>query len=390
MVQDKYVPYLQWIDKEHEAMVALLTEWANINTYPSNLEGLKRMKNTLEDSFGRLGGTMQDIPLEAEEQTFGHALSIRKRPEAPIQIFLGGHMDTVFPKTSSFQKAKKKEDDLLVGPGVADMKGGIMVLFKALQALERSPFAEEIGWEVFLDTEEEIGSPASKAFFQGIAKRNQLGLIFEPALPNGDLVTERKGSMVLTATAKGKAAHVGRDFASGENAIVRLTRWLQRVEKIKENHPQVILNVGTIQGGITANVVPPFAETTINIRSDTEKEFSIIEKELEESAKAEKISLQINSYRPPKPLDDKTRSLFAHLQKCGSELDIPLHSQKSGGVCDGNNLASFGLPTMDTLGVVGGNLHTEEEFVRLSSITERTKVCALFLMKLGGKEIAIR
>src|SRR3989304_2280040 len=129
----------------------------------------------------------------------GNALSIRKRSTAPLRIFLGAHMDTVYPADHPFQKAVRVDQNTLRGPGVADSKGGLVVMLKALEALERSPYAQSVGWEVLINPDEELGSPGSAPLLAQAAKNTHLGLVFEPPLPDGALVGARKRPATLTA-----------------------------------------------------------------------------------------------------------------------------------------------------------------------------------------------
>ena len=233
-----YHQHLEWIGTQQQEMVALLESWASINSGTDNLDGLAKDLAALEQEFYHLGGTMQAIPLppriridakgQAVEEPTGNALFISKHPKAPIRILLGGHMDTVYPATSAFQEVSHLDMNTMRGPGVADMKGGLVVLLKALDALEQSPFAGKLGWEVLITPDEEVGSQGSKALWIEGAQRHQLALLFEPAFSDGSLVSARKGSANFTVVAKGKAAHAGRDFHSGRNAISAIVRFIVR------------------------------------------------------------------------------------------------------------------------------------------------------------------
>ena len=153
------------------------------------------------------------------------------------------------------------------GPGVIDAKGGLVVLLTAIDAVERSDLAGNLGWELFLNTDEEIGSPGSAAFFAEAAKRNHLALLFEPAMPDGALVSERKGSGNFSLVVRGRAAHAGRDFSAGRNAIVAAADFAVAVHRLNGTIPEVTLNVARIDGGGPANVVPDLAVCRLNAGS---------------------------------------------------------------------------------------------------------------------------
>src|SRR5208283_1245581 len=261
-----YLPHLQWIDGQESRMIDLLTGWVNVNSGTQNLPGLNEVLTLLEEEFSKLGGENERItldPQQLEHSTgtpvqlpLGRALLIRKRPTAAFRVLLCCHMDTVYAADHPFQKAVRVADNILRGPGVTDAKGGLMVMLVALQAFERSPWAEKVGWEVLINPDEEIGSPGSAPLLIQAAKRNHLGLVFEPSLPDGNLVGARKGSGNFTVIARGKAAHAGRNPQLGRNAIDALARFIVGLASLAGSGDGITTNVGYIQGGGPVNVVP--------------------------------------------------------------------------------------------------------------------------------------
>ncbi len=392
-----YQPHLEWIAQQQDAMLRLVDAWGNINSYSENTAGLAEMLGALKKEFGVLGGVMQEVPLPPltkvngrgieEEVPLGQALSIIKRPEAPIRIFFGGHYDTVYPPTGHFHKVQRVDEHRLKGPGVTDMKGGLVILLKALEALEWSPFASKIGWEILLNPDEEIGSPGSAFLYEQAAKRHQWGLIFEPSFHDGALVSSRKGSTNFTLLAHGKSAHAGRDFASGRNAITALAKVILKLEGLTNLTEGVTLNIGQIEGGGAVNIVPNLALCRLNIRAVTSESMECALEELIrliQEPLCEGISIDIfeDTRRPPKTIDSKTEQLFYQFKKCGEELGISLQWKPSGGGSDGSNLAEAGLPNLDTLGAVGGHIHTPDEYLLIDSLVERARLVALFLMRI--------
>lgn len=377
----------------------LLEEWVAINSGTDHLDGLATQLSALENAFGSLGAKSERLTLPARtvvcddghiaEQSIGQVLRFIKREDVKPRILFVGHMDTVFPKDSPFQQAERVDADTLVGPGSADMKGGLVVMLEALKEFEASDDRELLGWEVIITSDEEVGSPVSKELLTRRAKEAEFGLIFEPSLPDGTFVSARKGSATLSVIAKGKAAHAGREHHLGRNAISALTAFLQQVETLHDPDEGTLINVGHIQGGTSANVVPDHATAKVNIRADHDVE-TVIEqlKELStKTAEGTSIEVVVLTLRPPKPFDEKTEKLFTLLKRCGDELGIKVNWQPSGGVCDGNFLAAAGLPTIDTLGVVGGNLHTTEEYVEISSIEKRIQLTVALLKKIALGEV---
>ncbi len=396
----EYAPYLDWIDKQHERMYQVLIALADTNSGTFNTSGLDKVLHELSDLLRPLGGEQEIIPLEPlkrvgkrggiERIPLGKALRIRKRPEASIQVFLGVHMDTVFPADSPFQKTVRVDHSTVNGPGVADAKGGLVVLMIVLGALERSPWAGNIGWEVLINPDEEVGSPGSAHLLTESAKRNDLGLIYEPTFPDGSLAAERKGNGYFTAVVRGKAAHAGREPDVGRNAIRAMADYVRAIDNLNGQRDGVTINAGFIEGGGPVNIVPDLAIMKFNVRIARLDDEIWIQKELEKAARVindrDGLSLELHGQflRKPKILSKANRRLMHMISECGTDLGMRLQWHKSGGCCDGNNLANAGLPNVDNLGVRGGNIHSEQEYMHLDSFTERAKLSALFLLKLAS------
>ena len=397
-----YMPILDWIDTQADRMRMLVTDWANINSGTRNLDGLARLSSVLKQQFNRLGEVREiELPPErvidtrgvAVEMPLGKALSLQKRPHASPRVFLGIHIDTVYGADDPFQRVEQVDANTLRGPGVVDAKGGLAVMLVALEALERSELAEPIGWEVFINPDEEIGSPGSSAFFVECARRNHLGLVFEPAMADGAMVGERKGSGNFSAVVRGRAAHAGRDFQLGRNAMHAASDYVVQASRLNGTIPDITLNVGRIEGGGPVNIVPDLAIVRLNARVARTEDQQAVERELSriatDVAARHDLSVELHGHfaSPPKLLDDRTRALCRHIQECGRELGVPIAWRPSGGASDGNKLAAAGLPVIDTLGPRGGELHSPREFLLLDSLVERAKLSALLLLRLASQEI---
>ncbi|HWE01818.1 MAG TPA: hydrolase [Tepidisphaeraceae bacterium] len=392
---------LEWIDSQAARMRKLVREWADVNTGTYNVAGLATFSRTLREAWAPLGGEMAEIALP-DEQTIdstggivdsplGQALSIRKRPQAPLQIFLCIHMDTVYPADGPFQRCDMLDDNTLRGPGVTDAKGGLAIMLVAIEAIERSALADKIGWEVLINPDEEIGSPGSSALFDLAAKRNHLGLLFEPAFAAGDLVSERSGSAAFTIVVHGRSAHAGRDPKSGRNAIHAMAAIIVALGRLASDN--VTINVGKVEGGGPVNVVPDLAICRFNVRVRTPQEqqsvAAAIKKIVAETGMQDgvRVGLHGGFHRPPKPLDPATKRLLDGALQCGKELGLTVGHCRSGGVSDGNQLAAAGLPNLDSLGPRGGRIHSSDEFLLLDSLPERAKLTTLLMLKLAAGEI---
>ena len=398
---------LAWIDDQRERMVKLVERWSNINSGSFNLTGLARMAQVLDEAFAVLGGQRRFVDLAPAETIdsnglkvttpLGQAIHITNRPDAPLRVFLGIHMDTVYPAHHPFQTTQPTDPNTFRGPGVADAKGGLAVMLIALEALERNGLAQRLGWEVLINPDEEIGSPGSSQLLADCAKRNHLGLVFEPTLPDGTMVGDRKGSGNFTVVVHGRSAHAGREFPRGRNAIAALAGVITELDALNRDaigkqNERVTVNVGRVDGGGPVNVVPDLAICRFNLRISRSHDAAAIRSRIDQIIESvnylDGISVDLHGgiTSPPKPMDEKTARLFHQVAACGSELGIPINWQPSGGVCDGNKLAAAGLPTVDTLGPRGGDLHSPNEYLLLDSLTERAKLSALLLMKLASGE----
>ena len=397
-----YTPWLDWLDTQQDLMLQRTLELSLINSGTLNAEGVNQVRKTLSAYCESLGGTVEVIPVPdyeyvstsgiVETTPLGDALRITKRPDAPLQIFFCGHMDTVFPIDHPFQNVTWLDDNTLNGPGVADLKGGLLVMLKAIEALERSPWADQIGWEILFNPDEEIGSPGSAPLIADAATRVDLGMIYEPCMPDGTLAGARKGSGNFSVVVRGKAAHAGREHHLGRNAIRAMSDFISALDDLNGQREGVTINPGFIEGGGAVNIVPELCISRFNIRLEQPEDeqwcLDHINRLIQNLNGRDGIQAQLHGGfgRKPKVLSPANQKLFELARDCGSELGMPIRWQATGGCCDGNNLAAAGIPNIDTLGVQGGKIHSSEEYMLVSSLVERAKLSALLLMKLATTE----
>lgn len=392
------------IKSNQETMVEQLHLFCEINSGTSNLPGLALMAEALKSAYTPLADAIEIKKLqplstinmagETTIQTCGDALFISKRPHLKRRILLSGHMDTVYSATNPFQNLTYINDNYVNGPGVADMKGGLIVMLHALSAFEQSDIASQMGWDVVINADEEIGSPASSILFDEIASNYQAALVYEPAMTaTGTLAKNRKGSGKLTLIATGKAAHAGRAFHEGRNAISYCAEAIVAIHALNGQREGVTINVGKIAGGEALNVVPDKAVAQLDVRIGfTEDEFWVREELEKIKTKLQRPDYSLSIHggfgRPVKRVCAATERLFQRVQLLGKELGLSIDWKDSGGCCDGNNLGHHGLAVLDTLGVRGGNIHSSEEYILLDSLSERAALSALLLIDLaqGGLE----
>jgi glutamate carboxypeptidase len=383
---------LRGLDEAGAALVARTEAWAAINSGSYELCGLNLMRAALANAFAALPGEVslqklaptQRIRADGEVAEVEHtdAIRTRVRPDAPVQIALTGHYDTVFPAAHPFQTTRR-EGEVLHGPGTADMKGGLSVMLAALTAFEAMPGPKRVGYEILLSPDEEIGSPASSALLAELGARSHLGMTYEPALADGALVDARKGSGNYSVVFQGRAAHVGRAFADGRSAIMAAAEAALALDALNGQREGVTLNVGAIDGGGPSNVVPDRAVLRFNARAPDLESAAWAEAAIQRIAASPRPGVQAQLHgsfaRPPKPLSPPQREMVRWTREAGAALGLDLKFQPSGGVCEGNNLAAAGCPNIDTLGPCGGGLHSDQEFALIPSFAERAKLSLLLL-----------
>ena len=380
---------------------ALLERWANINSGSGHAAGLARMADTLRADFSRAfpAATIEEINTDAPgfNPPGSRALRIRLRPAAPTQVFLCGHYDTVYEADDAFQVCRWLDATTLNGPGVADMKGGLVTILAALQAFEATPHAASVGWEVLLTPDEETGSHGTAHLFRGAARDHQFGFVFEPGRPNGNIIHSRKGTGGLVATCHGRAAHAAKVPNDGRSAILALAEFLLDAAKIPSEMPDVMVNVGNIRGGTAAtNVVPHFAESEIDIRitkiADSEPLLARFQALADRINIRDGIKLTLKGgfNRPPKECLPAEEAVFPEWQRAARDVGVPEFTWvHGGGGSDGNFLTAGGLPNLDGIGPIGDNLHSDREFCRVETIAPRAQIVALFLHRVAAGEIKL-
>lgn len=390
-----------WLDHQREPMTERITAWANINSGSASLDGLGRIVETLMPALANLTEDVTRVPLPAvtkvddtgslRQDASADALIARCRPQAKTQALLVIHFDTVYGPAHPFQHVARLHDpefgDALHGPGVTDAKGGLAVMLTALEAFERfatDAMKSELGWTVVLNPDEETGSLGSRGLLEAEARRAHIGLLFEPALRNGDVVGARKGSGNFTAVVRGRAAHAGREFFLGRNAIERAAWLTVNAAALTDEAAGTTVNVARIAGGGANNVVPDLAVVRMNCRVADAPQRARLERKLAELVAevnaADGFSAELHGgfNNPPKPLNARDEALLDQLRAVGSDQAVGLRFgvQSSGGVCDGNKLAAVGLPVLDSLGPVGRDIHSDRETLALSSLCPRAKLAA--------------
>ena len=382
-----------------EPMLDQVRAWAAINSGTRNLDGLETMAATLADAFSALPGDvalLEPAPVTSvgtdgtvAQLDHGRHLVVKVRPEAPVRMLFTGHMDTVYPVDHAFQDLHFVDPNTLNGPGVADMKSGLSLLLAALKAVEASPLAARIGYDVMINSDEETGSFSSSALIAELARGKVAALTYEPALADGTLAGARGGTGNFSIVVHGKSAHAGRNPDDGRNAIVAASDLAVRLFAAKQ--PGLAVNPARIEGGGPNNVVPDLAILRINFRPASPDAIAnaqaAIDTAVAEVAKDRDVRIDLHGSfnRPPKPIDDGAARLFALVRQSGAALGLDIGWKATGGVCDGNNIAAAGVPVVDTMGARGGAIHSTDEFLLVDSLAERAALSALTILKIAEK-----
>jgi glutamate carboxypeptidase len=382
-----------------EPMLDQVLAWSAVNSGSRNLPGLAAMAGLLGDAFADLPGEIKlldparvaavDAAGKTIEIEHGRNLRLTIRPEAPVQLLFTGHMDTVFAVDHPFQQTRWLDDGVINGPGTADMKGGVAVMLAALKAVEASDAAGRIGYDVVINSDEEVGSLGSAQLIAEAARGKRAALTYEPsALPNGTLAGARPGSGNFAITIHGRSAHAGRNPDDGRNALLAAADLALRFDAMRKAGLSV--NPAKIDGGSPSNVVPDLAILRVNLRPATpelEAEANEMIAQAVAAVSAERdVQVQLHGgfARPPKPMTPDMEALFGLVKQAGADLGQAIGWQPTGGVCDGNNIAACGVPVVDTMGVRGGKIHSMEEFLIVESLKERAALSALTILRLAG------
>ena len=301
---------------------------------------------------------------------------------SPMQLVVG-HYDTVWPIGTIGERPFTVDGNVIRGPGVFDMKGGLVQIIIAIRALRDLGLQPTITPVVFVNADEEIGSRSSTRFIRQLARRADRALVLEPALGEaGDIKTERKGIGRFTITVFGKAAHAGLDPEGGASAILELSHVIQKLFAMNDADKGITINVGTIDGGIQPNVVAPHSTAVVDVRVPTVADGDDIEKRihaLQPETPGVRLRIEGRIGRPSMEATPRNQQLWEHARRLGDELGIELKDARAGGGSDGNTTSQF-TATLDGLGPVGDGAHARHEFLYIDKTLERAALLAMLLL----------
>ena len=379
---------LSWLDGQREAMTDLLRDIVNIDSGSYNKAGVDAVGTVLERHLAANGIRSERIPNEQ----FGDCIRALVPAGAPgagnRHILLMGHRDTVFPDGTVAERPFRVEGGIAYGPGVADMKAGLVLNTFVAEAFAKfggapSPIV------VLYTSDEEIASPSSRPVIENEARNARAVFNAEPGRPTGNLVTGRKGAVFFKFEVTGIASHSGGRPQDGVSAIEELARKIQALHKLTDFETGITVNVGLISGGSSVNTVAPYASAEVDVRFKTHEQREAVVADIQrilDTTHLEGTTTRIVQSRGFLPLNETPDSkvIFDVYRECAAELGFRVAGEFTGGSADSGFTASVGAPTLCSTGPVGGKGHSPDEYLELDTFVPRAKAVALAIMRLDA------
>jgi glutamate carboxypeptidase len=364
----------------------LLETLVNIDSGSGYEPGLTQVRTLVEAELKKLGASIETFPNTAPDKSQHLVATLKGTGKA--NILLLAHMDTVFKEGSAAARPFHIKDGRAYGPGVMDDKGGIVVALQALQILKQSNFKDYGQITLLLDASEETGSEAASALIQQVAKAHDVVLNLEPGRPADGLVVWRKGSATAVVEVTGKASHAGVAPELGRNAAMEAAHQILQLGQLGDAQKKTTVNFTVINAGDRINVIPDHAVAKADVRAAVPEEFDRVEKDLARVS-ADKliadtqVTTRLERGLPPMPQTPASDKLVAMAQGIYGELGRKLTVEGTGGAADASLAAAVGVPTLDGFGIVGGNIHTPEEYADVESVVPRVYLLTRMLMELS-------
>lgn len=330
-----------------------------------------------------LGGRVLVLPREAAGDHVQAEFGSGTR-----QVLMLGHVDTVWPVGELSRRPLRREADRLFGPGVFDMKAGVVLAMLAVRALQHSPSGLPDRVMLLLTSDEETGSATSRDIIEGLARQSEAVLVLEPPLPGGALKTARKGCGEFHLRVTGRPAHAGIEPERGVSAIRELARQILAIESLQDPTSGTTLSVGIVRGGTRGNVIPAEAEAIIDVRAATLDEAARVTRAMQAltpQIPGAAISMTGGVDRPPFERTPAVEALFRQAQDVAADLGRTLGEGSTGGGSDGNLTAALNVPTIDGLGAIGAGAHAFDEFVEIAELPWRAALIAGLIERIQAR-----
>ena len=377
---------LDWLAAQGDAMIDFVRALVDIDSGSYDKTGVDAVGAQLLSFLSAHGIASSVIP----DIRFGDAIRAEVNDVAGgganAPVLLLGHRDTVFSKGEASLRPFRVAGGMGSGPGCCDMKAGLAINAFVLAALARFAAAPSPVTALFT-SDEEIGSPSSKALIRETARSARAVFNSEPGRPGGGVVTGRKGGKFMRIEVFGKAAHAGNNIADGISAIEELARKIIKLHALTDLESGITCNVGTIAGGQTVNTVAPSATAEVDLRfihvDEGARAFSAIEAIVAQAnVPGTRACLEVTGEFEPLVATDASRRLYEHYAACARAIGHSVEPMFAGGCSDAGFAAGTGAPTLCAVGPIGGRAHTPEEFVEVTSIVPRAQALALAIMRL--------
>ena len=356
----------------------------NIDCGTLTVDGIDVVATLMAQKYLDLGWNVKRIDCGIA----GTGLEVRNKPQADhIDVMLIGHMDTVFPVGTAAARPMTHDDERAYGPGVSDMKSGLLSVVYTLRDLDPTAL-DALSICVCMNPDEEIGSLHSETWLKSVAINAKHVLVAEAARADGSLVKARKGMARYRFSFHGKAAHAGNEPQNGRSALTEMAHWILAINAMTDFESGTTLNAGVVSGGAGANIVPDFAEVVVDVRFWDNDEYAAVDAQIRTLTETPfidgvTITVEREAHKPSMVPSPQTEVLMAQVEAVGKELGIDITWQAVGGGSDANLTAVLGIPTLDGLGPIGAGFHSEDEWLDLASIEPRIRLLQQVLVKIA-------
>ncbi|PLC58119.1 M20 family metallopeptidase [Photobacterium carnosum] len=356
----------------------------NLDCGTLTVDGIDVVATTMAQKYLDLGWNVKRIDCGIA----GTGLEVRNKPLADhIDVMLIGHMDTVFPVGTAAARPMTHDNERAYGPGVSDMKSGLLSVVYALRDLDPTAI-DALSICVCMNPDEEIGSLHSETWLKSVAVNAKHVLVAEAARADGSLVKARKGMARYRLSFHGKAAHAGNEPQNGRSAITEMAHWILAINAMTDFDSGTTLNAGVVSGGAGANIVPDFAEVVVDVRFWDNDEYAAVDAQIRTLTETPfidgvTITVEREAHKPSMVPSPQTEVLMAQVEAVGQELGIDITWQAVGGGSDANLTAVLGIPTLDGFGPIGAGFHSADEWLDLASIEPRIRLLQQVLVKIS-------
>jgi len=376
---------IEWLASQRPAMQAALASLVDIDSNSHDKAGTDRVAQAML-------GWLSDADIEGEHRADpddGDALLVRLRGAVPTAapVLLMGHRDTVFPTGTVAQRPWRVDGDRAYGPGVSDMKSGLVLQCFVLMALKRLPLLPFPVLGLFT-ADEEIGSQRGRIAIEAHARGARAAFNAEPGRVSGNLVTSRKGGATFAIDVTGRAAHSGVNHADGASAIETLARKVQALHALTDYASGITANVGLISGGMSTNTVAPSAQAKLDVRFCSLQQREVIFERVKAIVDAPGVPgtearlTQTSEFLPLEP--QWSEGLLRRYQASAAQIGFEVDGEFTGGCSDAGFTASLGIPTLCGVGPVGGKAHTDGEYCCLETLVPRAQALVGTILSLAG------